>query len=279
MTKVHIWGCRGSLATPGPNFVRYGGNTSCIEITAEDGTTLILDAGTGISHLGDTFKGKDQSFNLLLTHMHMDHIQGMGFFAPFFNPEAKVNIWGPASTTMTLRSRLTRYLSPPLFPVTLRDLPCELTLNQVASEQFSIGPFKISSDLITHVGPTVGYRIECPDGVITYLPDHEPSLGVKDFPLEASWTSGHALANNADLLIHDAQFNNQEYPDRKGWGHSAIEDTIRFAHQAQTAHLVPFHHAPGHTDDMLDDLYAKIIGRESLPFKITPARDGAVFML
>lgn len=279
MTRVHIWGCRGSLATPGPDFVRYGGNTSCVQVSAEDGTTLILDAGTGISHLGETLKGKDQAFNVLLTHMHMDHIQGMGFFSPFFNPEAKVNIWGPASTTMSLRSRLTRYLSPPLFPVTLRDLPCELTLNQVPSEQFQIGPFNISSNLVTHVGPTVGYRIECPDGVITYLPDHEPALGVKDFPVEASWTSGHALALNADLLIHDSQFSNHEYPDCIGWGHSAIGDTISFARQTHTAHLVPFHHAPGHTDEMLDKLYDGIISRESLPFEFTPAREGAVFTL
>ncbi|GJM29933.1 MAG: MBL fold metallo-hydrolase [Cyclobacteriaceae bacterium] len=279
MTTITIWGCRGSLATPGAEFDKYGGNTSCVQITGNDGTILILDAGTGLSDLGKTVKEPSKKYNLLLTHLHMDHIQGMGFFPPFFNPEAEVNIWGPSSTTMNLRTRLTRYMSPPLFPVTLRDLPCKLTLNEVHHDSFKIGPFKISSDLIGHVGPTVGYRIECADGVITYIPDHEPALGVVNFPLERQWTSGSALAANADILIHDAQYSDKEYNKCQGWGHSAFNDTLKFAAQARVKHLIPFHHDPSHTDDNLDQLISETVGSQKLEFKVTAARERAVFKL
>lgn len=207
----------------------------------------------------------------------MDHIQGMGFFTPLFNPKVKVNVWGPASSTMSLRARLTRYLSPPLFPVSLRDLPCKLSLYEVPRDDFNIGSFRISSDLIGHVGPTVGYRINNSNLVVTYLPDHEPALGVNHFPIDKDWTSGHALSKGADLLIHDAQYNEHEYEDRVGWGHSSIKDTIRFAALAKVKHLVLFHHDPTHTDAFLDSLIETTVKMQNPDFKVTPGREGSVF--
>jgi phosphoribosyl 1,2-cyclic phosphodiesterase len=202
--KITLWGTRGSMAAPGPETVRYGGNTSCVEVRSADGTVLILDAGTGIRRLNATAGLEVRRVNLLLTHLHMDHIQGLGFFQPMDQPGREVHIWGPPSTTLDLRARLARYLSPPLFPVRLRDLPCRLTLHHVPMESFQIGGFKIVASLVCHPGSTVGYRIAEGSTSVAYLPDHEPALGVRQFPEEADWTSGFDLAAGVDLLIHDA---------------------------------------------------------------------------
>lgn len=279
MIKIIIWGCRGSLASPGPGYTGYGGNTSCVEISHEDGTTLVLDAGTGILGLGKKLAGTRKNFNLLLTHLHMDHLQGMGFFTPFFNRSSVVKIWGPASTTLSLRARLTRYLSPPLFPVTMRDLPCKLVLNEVPCKPFRIGPFRIACDLIGHVGPTVGYRIETSTAVVTYMPDHEPALGSDNFRDNQEWTSGFDLAHRADLLIHDSQYSSEEYVNCVGWGHSAIQDTLRFAKACEVKHLLTFHHDPSHTDEQLDELFKEAVQTEKPQFKVTAAREGAEFEL
>jgi ribonuclease BN (tRNA processing enzyme) len=250
-----------------------------VEISHADGTTLVLDAGTGILGLGHKLDGAYQNFNLLLTHLHMDHLQGMGFFSPFFHRSSEVKIWGPASTILSLRARLARYLSPPLFPVTMRDLPCKLVLNEVPCEPFNIGPFGIACDLIGHVGPTVGYRIETSTSVVTYMPDHEPALGSDNFSFSTEWTSGFDLAHGADLLIHDSQYSSEEYANRIGWGHSAIQDTLRFAKMCEVKHLVTFHHDPFHTDEQLDELFNEAIQAENPQFKVTAAREGAEFEL
>ena len=210
--RIRFWGTRGSLATPGPDTIRYGGNTSCVEVREED-TLLILDAGTGIRPLGDALSRDMRRVDLLLTHLHMDHIQGLGFFDPLFWPELEVHVWGPSSTTLDLHTRLSRYLSPPLFPVRLRDLPCQLYLHDaVAIRKFEIGPFSVEARLVCHPGPTVGYRITSGTGVLTYLPDHEPTLGIKALPSDPAWIPGIDLALGADILIHDAQFSADQYP-------------------------------------------------------------------
>jgi len=121
--QVTLWGTRGSLATPGPEMARYGGNTSCVGVVGREGTVLVLDAGTGIRRLAATIPESLRRVDILLTHLHMDHIQGLGFFAPLYRPDVEVHIWGPGSATLRLQARLMRYLSPPLFPVSLSELP------------------------------------------------------------------------------------------------------------------------------------------------------------
>lgn len=279
MTRVVLWGTRGSIAAPGPETARYGGNTSCVEVRGDSGTLLVLDAGTGMRRLGASLPRDLRRVDVLLTHLHMDHIQGLGFFAPLQNRQTEVHIWGPASTTMTLRARLTRYLSPPTFPVRLRDLARMPVLHEVPCERCQIGEFCLTTAMVCHPDPTVGFRIEAPDGVLTYLPDHEPALGVKHFPISRDWTSGYAIAAGADLLLHDAQYTRSEYAERVGWGHSAVEHAFEFAKLSAVRQLVPFHHDPGHSDEALDRIFARAIEEYQPTFKVTPAVEGATFKL
>ena len=156
---VRLWGTRGSLASSGPETAGYGGNTAAVEIVNADGSILALDAGTGIRRLGAVMDPSIERLDVLLTHLHMDHIQGLGFFAPFFRPSGEIHIWGPASATMELRARLTRYLSPPLFPVRIRDLDARVLLHDAPEEPVSIGGFDVLAQPVIIPGPTVGYRI------------------------------------------------------------------------------------------------------------------------
>jgi phosphoribosyl 1,2-cyclic phosphodiesterase len=277
--KVTLWGTRGSVAAPGPETTLYGGNTSCVEVQGVDGTVLVLDAGTGIRRLGPVLLPGLRRLDLLLTHLHMDHLYGLGFFAPLYHPAIEFHIWGPASTTLGLRQRLARYLSPPLFPALIRDLSCPPILHEVPCGEFQLGEFQIASALVCHPGPTVGYRITAPTGVLAYLPDHEPALGVRDFPMSPDWTSGYALAAGADLLIHDAQYSEAEYPEHVGWGHSTLQHTLAFAALAEVKHLVLFHHDPSHSDDDLDRLIGEAIIAARPAFRVTPGYEGAVFEL
>ena len=279
--NVTLWGTRGSLATPGAATARYGGNTSCVGVIGSDGTVLVLDAGTGIRGLGMTIDASVRRVDILLTHLHMDHIQGLGFFAPLFRADLEVHIWGPVSSHISLRERLMRYLSPPLFPVSLRELPCMITLHEVPSGEAGIGEFRVSSALVCHPGPTVGYRITDAQGsVLTYLPDHEPALGSSAFPsLPLAWTSGGALADHADLLIHDSQFSAAEYPAHVGWGHSSFRDALAFAELSQVKHLVPFHHDPSHTDTDIDRLMNEAMAEMRPSCRVTTALEGATFRI
>ena len=277
--KVTLWGTRGSLATPGATTTRYGGNTSCASVYGADGTVLVLDAGTGIRPLGMALPQSLRRVDICLTHLHLDHIQGLGFFAPLYNPAVEVHIWGPTSTTLSLRDRLMRYLSPPLFPVRLRELPCQLSLHETPCADFTIGEFRITSALICHPGPTVGYRITTADATLAYVTDHEPALGVPDFPMSGEWTSGYDLAAEADLLIHDAQYSSEEYAQYVGWGHSSIQHAIAFAALARVQHLVLFHHDPGHTDQDIDRLTTEAIAATRPTFVVTPGAEGCVFEL
>jgi len=275
--RVTLWGTRGSLAAPGPETIRYGGNTACVEVRGLGNALLVLDAGTGIQRLGATLRGGSGRIDLLLTHLHMDHIQGLGFFEPLYQPGREIHIWGPPSPVLDLRARLARYLSPPLFPIRLRDLPCRLTLHNVPPERFEVGGLEVEAGLVCHPGSTVGYRLSEGSRSVAYLPDHEPALGVRDFPGDPEWTSGFDLAAGVDVLIHDAQYTTEEYQERIGWGHSAIQDAFTFATLAGARRLVPFHHDPTHDDAMLDRIDSAARASGALAFGLIPGMEGATF--
>jgi phosphoribosyl 1,2-cyclic phosphodiesterase len=275
--NITLWGTRGSLAAPGPATARYGGNTSCVQLVGKDGSFIVLDAGTGIRPLSEAVDSSVRRVDILLTHLHMDHVQGLGFFGPLYDPEMEVHIWGPPSTTLDLRERLSRYLSPPLFPVQMRDLPCRLTLHNVPMEGFEIGELRVRAELVSHPGPTLGYRISENSRSIAYLPDHEPALGARRFPEKPEWTSGYELASRADLLIHDAQYTTEEYASRVGWGHSAITHTLAFAEITGARRLVTFHHDPQHDDAMIDGLIDAIRAEGGHHFEVIGGTEGASF--
>ena len=275
--KIVLWGARGSIPSPRPGTARYGGNTSCVEVCGDDPThVVVLDAGTGVCALGAAWDPTVSRVDVLLSHLHIDHILGLGFFSALFQAGLEVHIWGPASTTLSLRERLSRYLSPPLFPVRLRDLPCRLSLHDVPLGRFEIPGFAVRSALVCHPGPTVGYRLEDRHGSLAYVPDHEPALGVREFPDRPRWTSGHDLVAGVDVLIHDAQYDDLEYATRVGWGHSSVDHAYVFAGAAGVHHLIPFHHDPHHDDSKLDVLFDPICVRSEMPFAVTPAREGDI---
>ncbi len=276
--KIKIWGVRGSIPISGPETNRYGGNTSCSTVY-EQGHTLILDAGSGIQRLVFNKEVTPKRIDILLTHFHLDHIQGLGFFKPFFNPTSEVHIWGPATSTSSLHARLSRYLSPPLFPVLLRDLPCQLTLHDVENSDFTIGPFDIQARYIIHPGPTLGYKIKSGHKTFTYIPDHEQALGRNGIISESKWISGIDLAMNSDILYHDGQYNQEEYQTRRGWGHSSQIDAIKFASLAQVKRLILAHHDPSRTDDQLDEIYRNLRDGPVVDFLIEMAREGMEFEL
>jgi phosphoribosyl 1,2-cyclic phosphodiesterase len=252
--RATIWGCRGSLATPGPQTVRYGGNTSCVELELDDGTIVVLDAGTGVRELGLRLAVRREPIHLCLTHLHLDHLEGLGFFRPLWTEGAELHVWGPASPVTPLRDRIARYLSPPLFPMQLGDVPASVTFHDLPDEPWTIGSARFHAEPVAHPGVTVGYRIEENGHSLVYIPDHEPALGNDLRALSPDWMSGFTLAREASVVIHDAQYTEQEYPQKVGWGHSSIADAVAFARIAGAERLVLFHHDPMHGDAELERL-------------------------
>lgn len=244
-----------------------------------DGTRLVLDAGTGIRRLGASWEPGVRSVDLLLTHLHMDHVQGLGFFGPIFDPEVRLRVWGPPSTTMTLHARLTRYLSPPLFPLHLRDFACDLKFEDAPRDTFTIGGFTVRADLVCHPNPTLGFRIMDGGATLAYLPDHEVALGCPEFPAPPEWTSGYDLAQGADLLIHDTQYDDDEYGRHVGWGHSSVHHAVDFALHARARRLMTFHHDPGHDDVRLDGMVEDGRRRAGGRLDVVAGVEGASFDL
>jgi phosphoribosyl 1,2-cyclic phosphodiesterase len=253
--RARIWGCRGSLAAPGADTIRYGGNTSCVEVRLDSGHAIVLDAGTGMRPLGvQMHPDLPPQLHILLTHLHLDHLQGLGFFRPLFAPGLEIQVWGPTSPVQGLEERIARYMSPPLFPVHLDDIPSQLSFHDAPEFEVTIGSATVRASKVTHQGPTVGYRIEEHGHAFVYLPDHEPSIGNDLQTVSPDWMSGYDLARDADVLLHDAQYHDHEYGAHVGWGHSSITDTMEFATKARVERVVLFHHDPYHDDDDLEDL-------------------------
>ena len=259
--KLKVWGARGSIPAPGPETTKYGGNTSCVQVTLDDGSTFVLDAGTGIRSLGLALAAPasvDQPLNILLTHLHLDHIQGLMFFAPMFNPRSEIVVWGPASTEASLEDRIARYISAPLSPVEVRELPCHPSFREMETTEWTMGSATVRAASVSHRGPTLGYRIEADGAALCYIPDHEPGLGASLADLEEEWISGFELARGATLLVHDCQYTDEEYPHHIGWGHSPLADTLTFGRRTEVEQLLLFHHDPLHSDTFLDDLAVEV---------------------
>jgi phosphoribosyl 1,2-cyclic phosphodiesterase len=261
--RVKVWGARGSIPAPGPETMRYGGNTSCVQLTLADGSILVLDGGTGIRSLGLALPASERPLNILLTHLHLDHIQGLMFFAPMFRPQSKIVIWGPTAPEATLEDRIARYISAPLSPLEVRELPCHPSFREAETTEWRIGSASIRAASVTHRGPTLGYRVDADGSSVCYIPDHEPGLGASLAELDEEWISGLGLARDASLLIHDCQYTDDEYPEHLGWGHAPLSDALVFGRRARAERLLLFHHDPLHSDDFLDMLRGHVVDRVS----------------
>jgi phosphoribosyl 1,2-cyclic phosphodiesterase len=279
--RVKIWGCRGSVPTPGPDTVEYGGNTSCVEIELDEGAALVFDAGTGIRSLGLELAARGvRNVHLLLTHLHLDHLEGLRFFAPLWDERVTVNIWGPPSPLLSLQERIARSFSPPLFPIDFRDVPARVTFQDVPRRRWSVEGASLSADLVVHPGPTVGFRIESPRASFAYIPDHEPALAGPLGEKSPDWISGAAIAAGVDMLLHDAQYFEDEYEQRVGWGHSSVADAVAFTHAVRARRLLLFHHEPLHTDvslARLEERACSLAGRNGAQPAL--AREGMVLEL
>jgi phosphoribosyl 1,2-cyclic phosphodiesterase len=227
-------------------------------VTLSDGTLVILDAGSGIRALGLRLaRERRERICLCLTHLHLDHLEGLGFFAPIWSPTTEVTIWGPPSAVRSLEERIARYFSPPLFPMQLSDVRARVTFHDVLTAHWQVGSAWISSDLVSHPGPTLGFRIEERGRALAYIPDHEPKLGGGVREYTADWLSGFSLARKAAVLLHDAQYSEREYEDHVGFGHSSVADAVAFGELAQVERLLLFHHDPLHSDTELDALQSR----------------------
>ena len=280
---VRIRGSRGSVPSPGAERLRYGGDTSCVQVALSDGKNLILDAGTGIRNVPQQLAAEGEHLHILLTHLHLDHIQGLLFYSPLFETSTRVTIWGPAAPGVSLKNRIGRYLSAPLTPVDVRELPCEVDFRSCPVTEWQIGSARIRAEAVNHRGPTLGFRIEDAGASLCYLPDHEPALLGALEELDSEWMSGYSLARGCDLLLHDCQYTDAEYPSHFGWGHSAISHAVTFARRCEASRLLLFHHDPQHVDDqldaMLEDATARWQDLGGASDSIVMARDGAELAL
>jgi phosphoribosyl 1,2-cyclic phosphodiesterase len=256
MTNVTIrfWGVRGSIASPGAHTALVGGNTSCVEIETADGV-IILDAGTGIRALGDDLvRRKIDRAHLLLSHLHWDHIQGLPFFVPAWLPSSRLDVIGARSTSspqLGLEESLSLQMQPPHFPVRLADMRSHLAFREIESgDAIAIGQARVSAEVLNHPGGVMGYRIESGGRAIVYATDTEHRSDGVDRALVR-------LARDADVLIYDAMYTEDEYAGRcggskVGWGHSTWEAGIAVADAAGVGQLVLFHHDPARTDAQVD---------------------------
>ena len=270
---VRFWGVRGSIAVPGPSTVRYGGNTSCIEVRAGE-RLFILDAGTGIRSLGAALMGtgKPIQADMLFTHTHIDHVCGIPFFAPFYLPGNRFALWyGGRSKGWDIETALRQIMQAPMFPVALDIFKAEITYNDFHSGD-PIEPepgFVISTAQLNHPGGATGFRIEHEGSSLAYVTDTEHRPPVHDENVVN-------LARGVDLLIYDATYTDDEFPRYVGWGHSTWQEAIRVANAAGVKRLAIFHHDPGHDDEFMDKVAkdaeqmrpGTIIAREGMVVKL-----------
>ena len=284
--RVRFWGVRGSIAAPGPETARHGGNTPCVEARTDDGTLLIFDCGTGARKLGIALaRGGPVRAHLFISHTHADHIQGLPFFLPAFVPGSHLTVYGPAGIDRTFPSALGGQMDYAYFPVPMDQLPATVEVVELGEGEFSIGAVRIRSQFMNHTAPTLGYRVTSGGGSLVYATDHEAHEGATWRPTHAdggydeadllhSGDQRHAaFMRDADLVIHDAQYHAPDYPAKAGWGHSTIEYAVAMARVAHAKRLVLFHHDPSRDDAGVDALVRAARSRAGA-LDVTAAAEG-----
>lgn len=290
--RVKFWGTRGSLARPGKPTLRYGGNTSCVEVRAADDTLVILDSGTGIYGLGMELMGSGASplrGHLLIGHTHWDHIQGFPFFVPLFVPGNEWDIYAPGGLGRNLENTLSGQMEYNYFPVTLEQLGASIRYHDLVEGISAIGSFQVNARYLNHPALTLGYRLEVGGASVVYAVDHEPhvvpapegglsSIEVAEDELRHIEDKRHIdFLRGADLVIHDAQYTLAEYPQKVGFGHTPAETALDFAVAAEAKQLALFHHDPMRDDDSMESLVELCQARAKAagsPLKVIGAAEG-----
>jgi phosphoribosyl 1,2-cyclic phosphodiesterase/CheY-like chemotaxis protein len=297
--RLKLWGVRGSLPTPGSKTVRYGGNTSCVEVRA-DGEIIVLDAGTGIHGLGlalDKELGSQTiKLTLLITHTHWDHIQGLPFFSPVYNSKNLIRILGYEGARAGLATILAGQMETPFFPVSLRELPSHLAIEELKDMEFHVGKVMVQAKFVNHPGICAGYRLFTSAGSIAYMPDNEPYESLKVQVAEKDGIDGDEARNFAgterakmieflrdcDVAILDGQYTDEEYERHVGWGHSPVSSAVLLALDANVKKVLLFHHDPTHDDDMIDRMIEQardVVSKSGKAMVIEGAREGAEMVL
>jgi phosphoribosyl 1,2-cyclic phosphodiesterase len=239
--------------------LRYGGNTSCVEVRAGD-DLLILDAGTGIRALGDDwrkeFGARPINASLLISHMHWDHIQGLPFFSPAYSPNDRIRVIGAHGRRAVLERALKNQMSPLNFPVGLDQMQGVLGVEELSSDHAQLGRFSIRVTELNHPGGCAGFRIEADGSTVAYLPDHEPYHSASAKDIDPRTRALVEFVRDVDLLILDTQYTAAEYENRVGWGHGSLPESVALAVAADVRRLALFHHDPSHNDGQIDQMVA-----------------------
>src|SRR5881398_189483 len=297
--RIGLWGVRGSIPVPGKSTVRYGGNTSCVEVRA-DGEIIVLDAGSGIRLLGlaldKEFGSRSMKLTLLITHTHWDHIQGLPFFSPAYNPKNLIRVLGYEGARAGLAKILASQMETPFFPVSLRELPSHLAIEELKEMEFNIGKVKVQAKFANHPGICAGYRLFTSAGSIAYMPDNEPYESLKlqlaaqngidgkearDFA-DAERAKMVEFVRDCEVAILDGQYTDEEYQKHIGWGHSSLTSVVSLALDADVGKLLLFHHDPNHDDEMIDKMveHARaLVAKSGKPLEVEAAREGAEILL
>jgi phosphoribosyl 1,2-cyclic phosphodiesterase len=284
---VTFWGTRGSIPTPGAHTARYGGNTPCVAVETSGGQLLILDAGTGIRALGNRLVERQNgavNAEILLSHAHWDHIQGLPHFRPFYSPGNAVRIWGSRQGSTSLEAILRRQMDLAVFPIPLDALSAKLTVQHVEPGEFTVGAFRVGAMKLRHPGTTLGYRLTPVGGgaALAYVTDNELGDG-PDYGTPVSWRGDFVrFLEGVDVLIHDAMYTPEELETHRGWGHSTFEQAVALAAEAGARRLVLFHHEPEHGDALVDRLVdeaRRLATRRARPTEVVAAHESMTLTL
>jgi len=249
---IKCWGSRGSISVSGKQYIKYGGDTTCIEVTAKTGETIVIDAGTGIRQLGNSLIERNISeYFLLFTHAHWDHVLGIAFFRPLQFSKVKVNIQDRKFSNMSTEDMLGKVMKEPFFPICLKDLRADIQFDPSLNGTFHIGSVTIETIPTSHSGGGLGYKFTEDEKSFVFLTDNE--LGF-NHPDGRGFDAYVTFSENADLLIHDGEYTENEYKRKKSWGHSSIQDVLQLAVKANVKKLGVFHLNQNRTDEQMDKI-------------------------
>ena len=249
---IRCWGSRGSIPVSGPEYLKYGGDTTCMEIRTQDDEIIIIDAGSGIRKLGNRLLSEHRHhYNMIFTHAHWDHLLGFPFFRPIYVKNTSVNMYGCPFAQESIREMISAAMKPPYFPVNLDDIQATISYHGICEETFSIGSAVVIPMLLSHPNQGIGYKIVDGDKSFVFLTDNELTFkhpGGRDYKDYVEFSA------DADLLIHDAEFTAEEYEKTRTWGHSVYTDALALAMEANVKQFGLFHLNQDRSDDEVDEM-------------------------